>query len=270
MSIDSCGDCINFKPEKNDKFFNCTCAKQAGIRYGMQVRADTRKCDAFVPLSPAPMPKPLPSKGRAQPAECQIWKRIFFLIVLLIAILLLSWLIYACATGSTTQPASTPIPVPGNTSGPTTYPTPTLANYTTIYYDLSPSTPAIAPDRIITVYASSRISSYTLLTGRVISAPPGYTFIFISLNAFNLGNSALSIQAGDFTLLDFSGMQYTPQLEGSQYYIGNPFGSVLAPGKTDDGKLLYIVPATASGLELSYLLNPDSEPPVIARWRIPG
>lgn len=42
-----CGDCQNFKPSEEEKFFNCTSAIHAGVKYGMQVRADSRACDAF-------------------------------------------------------------------------------------------------------------------------------------------------------------------------------------------------------------------------------
>jgi hypothetical protein len=46
---DKCGDCQKFTPKAGEKFFNCTAAKHAGLGYGMQVRADSRICDAFVP-----------------------------------------------------------------------------------------------------------------------------------------------------------------------------------------------------------------------------
>lgn len=44
-----CGDCQNFKVKEGEKSFNCTKAVHAGVKYGMQVRADSRACDAFVP-----------------------------------------------------------------------------------------------------------------------------------------------------------------------------------------------------------------------------
>jgi len=43
-----CGNCKNFKLEKDKKFFNCTSAKHGGLKYGMQVRVDSQACDAFV------------------------------------------------------------------------------------------------------------------------------------------------------------------------------------------------------------------------------
>ncbi len=46
---DTCGNCQNFKPKPDEKFSNCTEAKHAGLKYGMQVRADSRACEAFMP-----------------------------------------------------------------------------------------------------------------------------------------------------------------------------------------------------------------------------
>jgi hypothetical protein len=46
---DKCSDCRHFAPKPDQKLFNCTAAKHAGLGYGMQVRADSRACDAFVP-----------------------------------------------------------------------------------------------------------------------------------------------------------------------------------------------------------------------------
>jgi hypothetical protein len=46
---DICGNCQNFKPKPDEKFSNCTEAKHAGLKYGMQVRADSRACEAFIP-----------------------------------------------------------------------------------------------------------------------------------------------------------------------------------------------------------------------------
>jgi hypothetical protein len=46
---DKCGDCQHFKPKTDEKFYNCVAAMHSGIKYGMQVRADSRSCEAFVP-----------------------------------------------------------------------------------------------------------------------------------------------------------------------------------------------------------------------------
>ena len=44
----TCGNCQNFNPKPDEKFFDCTSAKHAGLKYGMQVRADSQACEAFV------------------------------------------------------------------------------------------------------------------------------------------------------------------------------------------------------------------------------
>ena len=267
MSTSTCGDCVNFRPKKGAKFFNCTSAKQAGIGYGMQVRADTRACDAFVHSDPSSAPKSSLLSERAEPDNLQLRKRTFFkiafLIALVMAIMLLSWLLYSCTKESAGELAPTPTPGPGITSTPTPLPP-----YFIIDFPISASTSAIAPDRQITVYSASRTSSYPLMTGQAVTAPPGTIFIIFRLTAMNLGKSNISIQSSDFSLSDSQGHQFTAHVGGDLYYVGDPFGAVLAPTQTDDGKLLYLVPIGASGFELSYLLEPASVPPAIARWKL--
>ena len=40
---------LSFKPKPEAKLFNCLDAKHGGLKYGMQVRADSRACEAFMP-----------------------------------------------------------------------------------------------------------------------------------------------------------------------------------------------------------------------------
>lgn len=269
MSSNACGNCGNFRPQKGARFFNCTSAKQAGIGYGMQVRADTRACDSFAHSDPSSAPKSPLLRERAEPSNLQSQRKtrlkLAFLIALVMAIVLLSWLLYSCSKGSAGGPALTPTPVPGTTSTPT--PTP-LPPYVIIDFPISASTSAIAPDRQITVYSASRTSSYPLMTGKVVTAPSGTIFIIFRLTAMNLGKSNISIQSSDFSLSDSQGHQFTAHVGDDLYYVGDPFGAVLAPSQTDDGKLLYLVPIGFSGFELSYLLEPASVPPAIARWKL--
>jgi len=44
-----CGACRNFKLKEGETLFNCVVAMHSGTKFGMQVRADSRACDAFVP-----------------------------------------------------------------------------------------------------------------------------------------------------------------------------------------------------------------------------
>ena len=45
---DLCGKCQKFSLKQGEKFFNCTTAKHADLKYGMQVRVDSRACEAFI------------------------------------------------------------------------------------------------------------------------------------------------------------------------------------------------------------------------------
>ena len=45
MGVPRCGDCKMFMPN----LLNCTKAKMMGNPVGMQVKADTSACDAFMP-----------------------------------------------------------------------------------------------------------------------------------------------------------------------------------------------------------------------------
>lgn len=266
MSSNKCGFCRNFKPKKGAKFFDCTSAKQGTLKYGMQVRADTRACDAFAPSTPSPMP----SKERAQPVWRGLWWKALLLILLLILIGLLCWGLYKLFSNPS-LPSNTPTPSPTSTptATPVATPTPTpLPAYIIKDFPISASISAIAPDRTITVYSATRTSSYPLMTGEVVTAPPGSIFIIFQLTAINIGTANISIQSSDFKLSDSQGHQFTAQLGSRPYYVGDPFGAVLAPTKTDDGKLLYLVPIQSSGFALSYLLEPDSVPPVQARWKL--
>ena len=264
MNNKLCGNCRNFKPKKKgEKFFNCTSAKQAGINYGMQVRADTRACDAFAPTAPHPT-----LKDRAKPLSIFPWRTILIVLILAIAIGLLSWFLYKWTTEQEAGPVPTPSPTSTPTGNATPTPTPVPA-YSNKYFSISPNSSAIAPDRMITVYSENRTSSYQLLTGEVVTAPVGTTFIIFEVSAMNLGRATISIQSSDFSLSDSAGHPpYTAQVGSRPYYVGDPFGAVLEPTQTDDGKILYLVPIQVSGFELSYLLEPASVPPVIARWKL--
>ncbi len=103
MSSDICGNCGNFKSTQGERFFNCTSAKYAGLSYGMQVRADTRACEAFAPFTASSSPALALPKDRLQRKEplepvglCSVGKRTLVFVVVL-AIILDSWLLYTCA-----------------------------------------------------------------------------------------------------------------------------------------------------------------------------
>ena len=105
MSSDICGNCSSFSPVSGERFFNCARAGHAGLGYGMQVRADTRACDRFAvsegpPLASTPEAAAVPEMKRQEPAEpglCDIGQRSLVLAVGF-SILLVTWLLYTCAT----------------------------------------------------------------------------------------------------------------------------------------------------------------------------
>jgi len=257
MKGDVCGNCGNFKPKPGEKFYNCTRAKHADLKYGMQVRADTRSCDAFMPIS-------LPSGERAQPVGFWRRRRAMLLIACLITVLLASWAIHSCAAKptETTEQGTTPAP----TATPATTPAPAT---TVNYVGIGEGQWAVAPDRRVMVSSTSRMSSYALFTGRVVRAPPGTVFVLISVTTVNLGKTTLSTEAGDFLLTESEGYTYEPQ-PYKYYHVGKPYTyRKLSEGEVASGKVFWIVPQTASGLEVSYLLDPDRTPPVTAVWKLP-
>ena len=97
MGTGICGNCANFKPEPGKRFFDCAMARHAGLGYGMQVRADTRSCEAFAPFEAHVAPASIPRKEPLEPVGlCSVGKRTLVLTVSL-SIILVSWLLYTCA-----------------------------------------------------------------------------------------------------------------------------------------------------------------------------
>ena len=103
MGGDVCGNCGRFRPGVGERFFNCTGARHAGLNYGLQVRADTRACEAFVSFEassasvPAQPHERLPRKEPLEPVGlCAVGKRTLISVVAL-AIVIDSWLLYTCA-----------------------------------------------------------------------------------------------------------------------------------------------------------------------------
>lgn len=287
MSTNICGNCESFRPKKGERFFNCTRARHAGVSYGMQVRADTRSCDAFTPFKPSPAPTPstaprpasrqtkqarvLPAEGIMRPLGLCRWGKAVLIIALVIAILVFSWITYTCATKTTSTPTPTPTIGPGPTStkleGPT--PTPTPA-YILQYADLGADNFVKIPGmKMVSVHSPSLVTSYRYWTGQSFSSPPGTKFLFIYVQVYNRSSTTpFTILASDFVIVDSDGIVYGAA--GQPYYVMDGLESkVLQPGDSAGGAILYVVPNVASGFEVSYLLDPYSTPPVFARWILP-
>jgi len=298
MSSNICGNCQNFNPQKGEKFFNCISARHAGVKYGMQVRADTRSCDAFLPFvtlsspkpapspgptlqpKPEPQPKPLsqpklaqkpepkpkaarrppkepPAEDRPRPTGLCVWGRVILIAALVLVIGLPAWGIYSCATNSA---PSAPAPVPT--------PAPMPANAIVKYFDIGENIWATGADRTIMVSSSERITSYSISSGETFNAPSGKVFVFITVTCKNTGNASFLTGPAYFVLTDSTGHLYKDQTYGN-YHFSKPYPNAsLSPTITVSGQILWIVPVSASGLQVSYLLDSGSNPPVIARWKL--
>jgi hypothetical protein len=297
MNSNICGNCQNFKPKRGDRFFNCTSAKHAGVKYGMQVRPDTRSCDAFLPFETSPKPKPTPSPSstpepkpkletkpkplpRPQPAPkpepkpkaarrppkepsaeepprptglC-VWGRVILITALVLVIGLPAWGIYSCASKSTSAPVPTPAPLP--------------ANAIVKYFDIGENIWATGPDRKVTVSSAEKMSSYTNSFGETFDAPSGKVFVLITVTCKNIGNTSFQTGPAYFLLTDSAGHSYQDQ-SYSDHYLSKPYpNAILTSSVTVTGKILWLVPLSASGLEVSYLLDSGSNPPVMARWKL--
>jgi len=317
MISNICGNCQNFNPKKGDKFFNCPSASHAGVKYGMQVRTDTRSCDSFLPFGtslkptpspgptlqlkpepepkiepepkplsqpkpaekqkpktlstskpktvaepkrepkPKPMPKPQePSaEDRPRPTGLCAWGRVILIAALVLVIGLPAWGIYSCASKSTSVPFPTPAPMPSNA--------------VVKYFDIGENILATGAGGTITVSSVEKKTSYSISFGETFKAPSGKVFVFITVTCSNTGNTSFLTGPAFFLLTDSAEHSYKDQTYGD-YSFSKPYpNAILTPSVTVTGKILWLVPLSASGLEVSCLLDTASNPPVIARWKLP-
>ena len=280
MSSNICGNCANFKPKQGEKFFNCTAAKHAGVSYGMQVRADTRSCDSFMPYKAktTPEPKPIPRATRTPPAEgaprpaglCR-WGKAVLITALVIAVLLFSWLAYTCASNLTSKPAPTPtpIPMPSTTIGPHPTPTPMPA-YTIQDFEIGENGWATTQTKMVLISGAWSLTEYDWGVGAHETAPVGTEFIIINITFINRSAStSVSESSQNFALVDSTGYVYLAQRPSRPYHVNRPFGGTIKPTDTMSGMILYLVPKPAFGFRVSYILDSNSIPPIIAQWKLP-
>jgi len=258
-----CNNCQHFMPKQGEKYFNCTYAKQAGAIYAMQVQADTRSCEAFSPpkhpseLQATPKSAPKPPLKRAEPppgALCK-WGRTIFVAAVVLIVFLIAWGAYTCLSGPAPTPASTPTPTA------TLGPPPTMIPVTT----LTPPTPvsiqyvqvdqwANVANVMVSITSVEKTKFYN--TPGPVAAPPGTSFIFVSVTMINASSSSISAQATNFSIVDSSGIVYTPQALANSFYGAFPFTVItVQPGNTVTGKIMYVVPDVSSGLEMRTLLD---------------
>jgi len=254
-----CGNCANFKPRQGDKFFNCTFAKQAGVPYAMQVRADTRSCEAFSafqqppkPQAPAKAPAKPPLAPRAAPPPLRLcsWGRLILVAILVIVILLIAWGLYTWVSHRSSTPTPTPMPTAQEPTPaaitPTPSPTPTPIPTAQVY---NLGTWARLPPWLI--LASSATEGTSFPEAPLLIAPANTLWVEVTVTVQNIGTFPLTISAPAFTLWDSYGTKYpayqSPTSVGSWFpYYQVPIGQ----GQLASGTILYQVPTIASGLRI--------------------
>ena len=259
MSRSICGNCANFKPEKGQRFFNCTYATHAGTSYGMQVRADTASCDAFKLIqrerAQASL-KQTPSKQartRVVPPGLCPWGRLLVITAIMLILILLAWATYALALKSTNTSDSPPRPTlaPTVTGSSTTAPTPApsyliIGNYTVGQW-------AVIPGELASIVSAAR--TY-VIAGEIggTYAPPGLVYIRISASASNTLDRNMPFHATHFFLKDSAGNEWQSARDSTGY----KFAGVISPGSSDNASLWFLVPDIPyPGLKVYWALMGD-------------
>jgi hypothetical protein len=223
-----------------------------------------------------PEPKPIPKATRTPPAEgapqptglCR-WGKLVLIAALVIAVLLFSWLAYTCASNSTSKPTPTPIPMPSTTIGPHPTLTPMPA-YSIQYFEVGENGWAMTGTKMVLISSVWSTTNYDWGVGAHETAPVGTEFIFLNITFINRSPStSFSVSSRDFVLIDSTGYVYYAQQANRPYHVDAPFGGTIGPTKAISGQILCLVPKPAFGFEVSYLLDPSSIPPTVARWKLP-
>jgi hypothetical protein len=259
MASNICGKCANFNPKPKERFFNCTAAKQGGLKYGMQVRADTAACEAFRAIHAA---TPVGSVKRAEPARrAHRWLPIVLILVLLIFIVLLSSLLLMCLNGESTVVSPTPTATIIATPTATTIYPPASTPTAPKYYELGKW--AYTSMRMATVSSAIRVDSYNSFSG-VTKAPAGTKFVIMDVAIINIGNQRMYLPPSYFKLVDSESRSYAPSTYNALNALQAP--SSIEAGRTASGKIIFVVPDTATGLEASCPL--EGSPSILAKWKL--
>jgi len=145
------------------------------------------------------------------------------------------------------------LPPPVVTPTPAT--TPTLAPVQTPrdYFNLGDWATA-APWLIIV--SSAELTTQYHFASTPLNAPPDTLLVVVNATVTNVGSSTLTTDANLFKIMDSSGMSYPPLQFTTT--VANQFPwhpQTLAPGEIANGIILYIVPDTASELDIVTLVN---------------
>jgi len=119
----------------------------------------------------------------------------------------------------------------------------------------------------VTVKSAVKTSSYTWSGGEYTEyADNGRTFIILDVNVKMVGDSSEYIYGGDFWLVDSNGYKY--DCDSGTYLIdGGLEGTDIYQNQQVDGKILFDMPISASGLKAQYNLE-SSYDPLLVEWTL--
>jgi len=121
---------------------------------------------------------------------------------------------------------------------------------------------------MVVVSSAEKMNSFTSSSGETFEALSGKVFVLITVTCKNIGNTSFLTGPAYFLLTDSAGHSYQDQTY-NDHYLSKPYPNAsLSPSVTVNGKILWLVPVSASELEVSYLLDSGSNPPVMARWKL--
>jgi len=95
------------------------------------------------------------------------------------------------------------------------------------------------------------------------AAPAGMVFVIIDAVVYNNGDAYIWVDVGYFSIIDSEGHEYAsggcvlPYIEAFK-------STSIAPGRSNSGKVVFVVLDIAEDLAVSYLLS--GAPPVLAVW----
>ena len=134
----------------------------------------------------------------------------------------------------------------------TATPTPTQTSIPVNYFNLGDV--ATSSSLRIAVISAEKMTQYHLEA--TMNAPYDTFFIIVNVEVLNLGSSTIATQANLFNLRDKSGSIYQPVSLSVLALNQFPWHAQgLAPGETAKGKILYVVPNTASELSVVTFVN---------------
>lgn len=121
--------------------------------------------------------------------------------------------------------------------------------YTSMQQNLAIGTSAKNSQQQVTMRSAIKTSSYDWGSGYAEHAASGYVFLIVDVLVENIGSKDFYATNGDTSLADVDGFRH----EWKIYMADDDFNSVqLFPGQKTQGKILFEIPETATGLKLAY------------------